>query len=205
MKQPARQVSCHSVSSQRQRGVVLFIALIVLVAMTLAGIGMVRSVDTGNVIAGNLAFKQATLNASDRGIEAGYQWLLANSGGTTLDASAAANGYYATPAANDAQIDWDDINSWGGAVTIPVDAAGNTTRYIIHRLCPAAGAVSGQTCAISTGTNGSNSAVLAEGSSQSTGAVVFTQTSMVYYRITARVDGPRDTTSISQSYVLIAI
>lgn len=205
MKQQIRQTVYCLASSQQQRGVVLFIALIVLVAMTLAGIGMVRSVDTGNVIAGNLAFKQATLNASDRGVEAGYQWLLANAGGTTLDASAPANGYYANPAANDATIDWDNIASWGGAVTIPVDAAGNTTRYIIHRLCPAVGSVSAQICAISSGSNGSNPAVLAEGSSQSAGSVVFPQASMLYYRITARVDGPRDTTSIVQSYVLISI
>lgn len=205
MKQQIRQAPCYLASSQQQRGVVLFIALIVLVAMTLAGIGMVRSVDTGNVIAGNLAFKQATLNASDRGVEAGYQWLLSNSGGTTLDTSAPANGYYANPAANDAAIDWDDIASWNGAVTIPVDTAGNTTRYIIHRMCPAAGSVSAQICAISSNTSGNNAAVLEEGTSQSTGAVFFTRGNMVYYRITARVDGPRDTTSIVQSYVLIAI
>ena len=37
-----------------QSGVVLFIALIVLVAMTLAGIAIMRSVDTGNQIAGNV-------------------------------------------------------------------------------------------------------------------------------------------------------
>ena len=33
----------------RQKGVVLFIALIVLAAMSLAGIGMLRSVDTGKL------------------------------------------------------------------------------------------------------------------------------------------------------------
>ena len=41
-----------------QSGVVLFIALIVLVAMSLAGVALVRSVDTNLLIAGNLAFKQ---------------------------------------------------------------------------------------------------------------------------------------------------
>lgn len=54
----------------KQRGVVLLIALIALVALTLAGIALVRSVDTGNVIAGNLAFKQAALQVSDTGTEA---------------------------------------------------------------------------------------------------------------------------------------
>src|SRR3989304_2733091 len=53
-----------------QKGMVLFIALIVLVAMTLAGLALVRSVDTANVIAGNLAFQPSTLQAGDRGVEA---------------------------------------------------------------------------------------------------------------------------------------
>ena len=56
----------------RQRGVVLFIALIVLVAMSLAGIAIMRSVDTGNLIAGNVAFQQGTLASADRGIDDAY-------------------------------------------------------------------------------------------------------------------------------------
>ena len=60
----------------QQRGVVLLIALIILVAMTLAGIGMMRSVDTGNMIAGNLAFRQATLQAGDAGTSQAYSELV---------------------------------------------------------------------------------------------------------------------------------
>ena len=124
---------------RRQQGLVLFIALIVLVAMTLAGIGMVRSVDTGNVIAGNLAFKQATIQASDNGIETGYQWLLANTGGTTLNNTDAGSAYYSSPPANDLTLDWFDLANWAGAICVPAacteDAAGNTTRYIVHRMC----------------------------------------------------------------------
>ncbi len=53
-----------------QRGVILIITLIVLVAMTLASIAMVRSVDTSTVIAGNLAFKQSATASGDAGLEA---------------------------------------------------------------------------------------------------------------------------------------
>jgi Tfp pilus assembly protein PilX len=65
-----------------QRGVVLLLALIILVAMTLAGIGMMRSVDTGNLIAGNMAFRQATMSAGDAGTSAGFNALVSvgNSG-----------------------------------------------------------------------------------------------------------------------------
>src|SRR4051812_32753519 len=68
---------------RRQDGVVLFIALIVLVAMTLAGIAMIRSVDTALGIAGNMAFKQATLQGTDRGIKTAADWLGNNSSGAT--------------------------------------------------------------------------------------------------------------------------
>ncbi len=186
-------------SPRRQQGVVLFIALIVLVAMSLAGIGMLRSVDTGNLIAGNLAFKQATLNASDLGVEIGFQWLLTQAGTTALDANIAASGYYATPPANDATFDWTNIANWAGSIVIPVDAAGNTTRYIIHRLCPAVGTVTSQVCAIST-TSGT-----AGGGSSSVGSTVFTSTNSVYYRIMARVDGPRNTSSIVETYIQLSI
>ena len=63
---------------ERQRGVVLFIALIVLVAMALAGIALVRSVDTGILVAGNIAFKQGATNAGDQGLEAARTWLVTN-------------------------------------------------------------------------------------------------------------------------------
>ena len=184
---------------RKQRGVVLFIALIVLVAMSLAGIGMLRSVDTGNLIAGNLAFKQATLNASDLGLETGYQWLLTQAGTTALDANIVASGYNANPPANDATLDWTDIANWAGSVVMATDAAGNTTRYIIHRLCPAVGPVTGQVCAIST-TSGT-----AAGGSSSVGSTVFTSTNSVYYRIMARVDGPRNTSSITEAHMQLTI
>lgn len=68
---------CRITTPHNQRGMVLIIALIILVAMTLAGIGMMRSVDTGSMIAGNLAFRQATLNVSDAGTSAAFNALMA--------------------------------------------------------------------------------------------------------------------------------
>ena len=55
-----------------QRGTMLIIALIVLVAMTLAGIATMRSVDTATIMAGNLAFRQSALNAADQGIQTAF-------------------------------------------------------------------------------------------------------------------------------------
>src|SRR5881396_1690728 len=59
----------------RQGGTILIIALIVLVAMTLAGIATMRSVDTATITAGNIGLRQASVNAADQGIQAGVDWL----------------------------------------------------------------------------------------------------------------------------------
>ena len=52
-----------------QRGLVLFFALIALVAMSLAALALVRSVDTSTLISGNLAFRQAATTSADGGVE----------------------------------------------------------------------------------------------------------------------------------------
>src|SRR5436190_21411231 len=58
-----------------QRGIVLFIALLVMVALSLAGIALLRSADTATTVAGNLAFKQSAAAAVDRSIEQAVQVL----------------------------------------------------------------------------------------------------------------------------------
>ena len=47
----------------------MFIALLVMVALSLAGIALIRSADTATVVSGNLAFKQAAIYAVDRSVE----------------------------------------------------------------------------------------------------------------------------------------
>lgn len=53
----------------RQDGVVLFIALIAMVILSLGGVALVRSMDAGTSVAGNLAFRQASIVAVNRAIE----------------------------------------------------------------------------------------------------------------------------------------
>src|SRR6266513_651024 len=71
----------------RQGGTILIIALIVLVAMTLAGIATMRSVDTATITASNIGLRQASVNAADQGIQAGVNWLTANLGPTLVNDS----------------------------------------------------------------------------------------------------------------------
>ena len=78
---------------RRQSGVVLIVALIMLIAMTLAALALVRSVDTTNIIAGNLSFQQAATHAGDRGVESAIAWVENNAG--LLSGNVPASGYVA--------------------------------------------------------------------------------------------------------------
>lgn len=189
----------------KQDGVVLMMALIVLVAMTLAGIALVRSVDTTNVIAGNLAFQQAATHAGDAGTEAAAAWLQANNSGSTLQSDITGQGYAASfqpPLA--ANQSWD--NYWttvlvpsGRVVTLAPDAGGNTVSYTIQRLCNASGdALSPATgCAVTRATG------VATSSSKTAGTVALLYASQIYYRVTTRTAGPRNTVSYVQAIVAI--
>lgn len=54
---------------RQQRGVVMIVALIVLVALTIASIGLLRSVDTSSTIAGNLGLKKDLYRVSNLGVQ----------------------------------------------------------------------------------------------------------------------------------------
>ncbi len=186
----------------RARGAVLFIALIVLVAMTLAGIAIMRSVDTATLIAGNLAFKQGTVQSSDNGVEVAYQWLLANR--TTLNNSNAVQGYnsgIASPV-------WSNPTTWASAINLGADLAGNTISYQIHRMCNLPDLIysgAGQQCALDNPAVAGAPPAPGEGESFTVGAPGYLQDPKVYYRITVRSQGPRSTVSYIQAMVAIAL
>ena len=178
----------------RQRGVTLIIALIALVALTVAGIALMRSVDTGNVISGNFAFRQASLQATDIGVETAFNELntVIVPGGPD---NAIANQYYpvldvvALDANGIPQVDWSSV---------PYTTLGSngeySVKYVIERLCTGTAGVVvtdviGQ-CVVDQGqTSGS----------QKAGSPVFTSAGAVNYRVTVRVEGPRNTVAMSQA------
>jgi len=61
-----------------QQGVVLFVALIVLIIMTLAGLALLRQMGAGTSIAGNIAFKENATSVADRGTEVARKWIRDN-------------------------------------------------------------------------------------------------------------------------------
>lgn len=199
----------HVSFQSRQRGVILFIALIVLVAMTLAAIALVRSVDTSNVVAGNLAFKESTINAADQGTNQAVQWLNGNTGTGTLnnDNLAVAGNilYYSSGQLASGEKWWTVLSAWTGFSGSPyTDTIGNQIYVIINRMCTqpnttyngnGAGGVA-NICSLYFPTSGSST-----GGSMTVGSFNFQGNPQLYYRITSRVLGPRNTISFVQTMV----
>jgi type IV pilus assembly protein PilX len=191
----------------KQRGTVLLIALILLVALSLAGIALIRSVSTSNIIAGNLAFQQATVHSADAGVEAALTWLQANSGAgvATLHSSVlsgAGTRYVARREDPATGVSWDafwssTLSSSGAVNTLATDAAGNTVSFVIHRLCDNTGAPTYPGCSAPPTDTGQAS------SSKGGGILLVSGDKQVYYRITVRVAGPRNTLSYVQATIAI--
>lgn len=195
---------------RKQRGVVLIVALVVLVAMTLAAVMLVRSVDTNNLIAGNLAFKQSATRSADAGVEAALGYLTANNavGSIFLYSDHGQDGYVAngsdpvnSPSVTPTVQSWDSY--WNTTlihrtpVALAKDPSGNIVSYVIDRLCYNPGApTSGANCIASPVLSTS-----AAGNDNVAGKVALNSTAGAYYRITVRVDGPRNTVSYIQAVV----
>lgn len=191
-------LTSRSASNAHQRGASLLIALIALISMTLAGIALVRSVDTSNLIAGNFAFRQSAMHVTDGGVEAAVS-ALGTIVSTSLDnnwpagcAAGACNYYSTRQPINSNGVP--TIINWGvGGVPpiTPVIAPDYAVQYVIDRLCDGAAPVTdiaGNCYADTPVANGSKNA----------GAITFSGSQTLYYRVTVRVSGPRNTVSMVQ-------
>jgi Tfp pilus assembly protein PilX len=197
-----------------QKGFVLFFALIALVVMSLAAAALIRSVDTGVIVAGNLAFKQSATAMGDTGMVSAMTWIQGNA--ASLNATSAANGYYETSTTGmiltrDGGGTWPSGQAWSDATSklatgsgFPVatpgfdPVTGNTVRYVIERMCRATGAASAASCLMGSASTGGNS--LSGKTDPELGAITNYSLSPMY-RITTRVTGPKNTISYIQAYV----
>ncbi len=208
--------------ARRSSGASLMVALIMMVAMSVAALALARMVGTDLLLAGNAAFHESAVLGADAGTEAAIAWLSAQTSAASLSllADQPPLGYYAsvpdglqiTGAAASTGItvglDWDDDRCAGRSVTrcvsaapeLPVDAAGNRIRFAIHRMCRQHGATQ-------AGGNSCLSWQPAQGGGGSRGQLGYgvplrmLPGERVYYRVTTRVRGPRNTTVFTQVLV----
>ncbi|MDP1690777.1 MAG: pilus assembly protein PilX [Burkholderiaceae bacterium] len=195
--------------------------------MLLAAVALVRSVDSGGMVLGNLAFKQEATAAADIAAERARTWILSN--GALLNADSPANGYYAssqdaldptgrlTSAANPMAVARWDTDSCACMTSTPATCsqcshtpsnpaplgtgATVTARYLITRLCPSIGVVdAANACAKPASTALSQASARGEiriGSEARPTAVTMTP----YYRIIVRTVGARNTVSFTETII----
>jgi type IV pilus assembly protein PilX len=116
-----------STRQARQRGASLIFALITLVALMLAAIALVRSVDSGSKILGNIGFQQDAIASADIGTSEATAFLISgadltvSSGGTSNTAAAdSRSGFYA--------LAKDPLDATGQQLTSATDAS---TRQLV--------------------------------------------------------------------------
>lgn len=192
--------------SRQQRGVVLFVALIVMVAMSLAAIALFRSVDTANLVAGNQSLKQSALNSTDVGVVTAMKKF--TTGGFLLtDANtysdSAKNCYVATTLEGtnvDARgipkllLDPATLFTAYDATCKFDNANGDVVRYIIDRQCDISRkgkAANFENCLVAT--------------TQAKSGTNFTSHTgsppIALHRVSVRVEGPRNTVSYVQAVI----
>lgn len=221
-----RSIRCSSMRPigtfvRAQRGLSLLFALLALVALSLAAVGLVRSVGTGSLVIGNLGFKMDAAATADRGAELAISWLQSNLAGATLDQDTTASGYYATSkdaldptgrntaSATRAVVDWngDNCATVGGSFSACLDASAastvgtNAVSWVITRLCASTGSKDdvSNSCATSltSGTVDDPNSGSREYGNEDLGST----TSSPYYRVIVRTVGGRNTVSYTETIV----
>lgn len=215
-------IAARGVQRNSQRGISLLFALLALAAMLLAAVALVRSVDSGALVLGNLAFKQDATSAGDSAAEIARGHILND--GLDLNRNQPSIGYYATSldnldptgrvttAANKlAVVNWGDADSCSclpatcsscSLLPSPAESLNGgraTARYLITRLCPSAGAVGAtNVCAKPAAVAVSESTYRGEHRVGS-GAPPAPPATTPYYRIIVRTVGGRGTVSFTET------
>lgn len=197
-----RRLAAPAPLRRAQSGVVLFIALIVMVALSIAGIALVRSVDTGMSVAANLGFRQASISPTTWAVEKAIAAMF-EAKTIPLDVADLDENYYPyryevkTPGKPEDALgvpyDLQGVtpSNYPGTFLTEVDAAGNTIRYVIERMCLDSGPATAANCDMSPPKK-SEATTAMELEKPETPRVPF-------YRLTVRVDGPNNTTTFAQA------
>lgn len=161
-----------------QHGAAIVVVLVLLSVMLLGGLALARMAEVRTVAAGNAAWRDAAVHASEAGLNQAMAALLAP--GFNEEADAVAGGYFATRRGTDAAgvplVDWN---------AAPEVALGpHRVRYVIDRLCETAPVTNAlQQCLVRQAPQ--------TGSTRA-GVEALDAPQVRQFRITVRVLGPRD-------------
>jgi hypothetical protein len=193
-----------------------------MVVMMLAGVALLRSVGTGQGVAGNLSFKNNATSGSELGVNQAKAYLSPAPTASApippppptaddLKDDHPAEGYFASwgvtppsgqmPSFDPVSFAWD--TDPGVKHATANDGTGNRVDYLIHRLCPCK-VIPGAPCPTVPVTMNACVRVMdgltigSGGGGVSATQGLPPQAPAPYYRITTRTVGPRDTVSYTQ-------
>lgn len=229
MKTPIQVKTCRAKTGQR--GVSLLFSLMGLVVLSLGAVALIRSVDTGLLVLGNLGFKQDSLSVSSLATEKAIEWLSARTSGSYLFNDHRAEGYSSVamssleatgPRADAAEthdailVDWGEDTCDTSKLTglgsrkvgdcmpaFPKQTLPNGVQYsyVITRLCAAPGDSAGNDCVRAVELKAGTSTTQRGSLGYGTHMRFVEKSSGTYYRIIARVKGTRGAVSFSETLV----
>jgi hypothetical protein len=185
----------------RQRGIALPVMLLMLLMMLVTSIFLLKSINSATLMAGNVAYESALGKAADVGLVTGFRWLStqAKTNKSVFIANIPTEGYTAS---FDTTLKVRDPLFWTNKKTITDN--GNTIEYVIHRLCPFAGAynVNPNHC-VQTASSDLADTGVPIGDSVVGDSTSFPAAPQVHYIITSRISGPRGGNVVNQLVVMI--
>lgn len=171
---------------QRQRGTVMLVVVVLLTVMLLGSVALSRMTEIGVLASGNLGYREASLHASEVGINTAFERLK----GLTSDDVNTGTWYWATAQAADSA----GVPSIGWAEAPSIVVGAYTVRYAVERMCNVAPVTDlSRQCLLKQ--------VPQPPESRRDGLEAIEPPSAKQYRITVRVQGPKSTETWVQSLV----
>jgi type IV pilus assembly protein PilX len=169
-----------------QKGNALVVVLMMVLVLMLGALAALRSSETSSLVAGNAAFREATMQAADLGISAASDYV----NGMAAPDTAIANRYFPLRQAED-QYGMPSTIDWNAVSAIDLRAM-YKIQYVVERLCSGALPVTDPVNQCVTDTQpafGSNKL----------GSEAFSTPATTAYRVTVRTRGPKNAESYTQA------
>ena len=178
-----------------QNGVVVLIALIAMLALGYAGMALMRSVDASTAVTGNVGLSQGATLATDAAVEHAIAALFERRLIADLTSDDESQSYYASRQTQEdlrgVPFALQKLGNYAADARVVDGGAGNSVRYVIERMCTAAGPAIRDTCIL---TPAVDTAI--------PGTVTSPEPAPVpLFRQTIRVDGPAGTTLYAQVWL----
>lgn len=181
------------------RGVVVLIALIAMLALGYAGMALMRSVDAVAAVTGNVGLWQGATLGTDAAVEHAIAALFERNLIADLANDDESQSYYASRQAQEdgrgVPFALQKLANYASGARVIDAGEGSSVRYVIERMCTAAGPATRETCVL---TPAVDTAV--------PGTVTSPEPPPVpLFRQTIRVDGAAGTTLFAQAWLASAV